>query len=149
MKTYKSLLNEITLKSNKTDFNKIKITSSDVASQYIRQFYNDDINMYESSFILLLNRANITIGYAKISQGGVTGTIIDARIVCKYAVDTLSSGVIICHNHPSGDLRPSQADLEITRKLKDCLNMFDIKMLDHIIITETGYYSFADEGKVI
>ena len=124
----------------------IKITSSKDAADYMRQFFSDDIEIYESMFLLLLNRANNTIGWAKISQGGITGTVCDPRIVMKYAVDSLATGVILCHNHPSGNLQPSRADEEITNKCKMALNYLDIKVLDHIILTADNYYSFADEG---
>jgi DNA repair protein RadC len=83
----------------------IKITSSETAYNVIRQFWHDDIEIYESFFVLLLNRANVTIGWAKISQGGITGTIADPKLILKYAVDSLASGIILAHNHPSGTLQ--------------------------------------------
>ena len=95
---------------------------------------------------MLLNRANNTTGFAKISQGGTAGTVVDIKIIAKYAVDSLSPNVIICHNHPSGDKRPSDADLNITRRIKDALLLLDVKLFDHIIITENDFYSFADNG---
>lgn len=146
MKTYKTNLEELTLKRNPTDFKRVKITSSKDSAKYIRNFYSDDLTIFESFFILLLNNQNNTIGYAKISQGGVCGTVVDVRIICKYAVESLCTGVILCHNHPSGTLIPSQADKDITSKVKLALNLFDVKVLDHIILTEDSYFSFADEG---
>ena len=145
-KTYKSKISEFSLKYTKTDIQKTKVTTSESASNVIRKFYFDDINIYESFFILLLNRANNTTGFAKISQGGTAGTVVDIKIIAKYAVESLSSAVIICHNHPSGDKRPSDADLNITRRIKDALLLLDIKLIDHIIITENDFYSFADNG---
>ena len=145
-KTYKSKISEFSLKYTKTDIQKTKVTTSESASNVIRKFYFDDINIYESFFILLLNRANNTTGFAKISQGGTAGTVVDIKIIAKYAVESLSSAVIICHNHPSGDKRPSDADLNITRRIKDALLLLDVKLLDHIIITENDFYSFADNG---
>ena len=147
-KTYKSTISEYSLKYTKTDIQKTKVTTSENASNVIRKFYFDDINIYESFFILLLNRANNTTGFAKISQGGTAGTVVDIKIIAKYAVDSLSSSVIICHNHPSGDKRPSDADLNITRRIKDALLLLDIKLIDHIIITENDFYSFADNGNL-
>ena len=97
---------------------------------------------------MLLNRANNTTGFAKISQGGTAGTVVDIKIIAKYAVDSLSSSVIICHNHPSGNKQPSDADLNITRKIKDALLLLDIKLVDHIIITENDFFSFADNGNL-
>ena len=147
-KTYKSTISEYSLKYTKSEIQKTKVTTSESASNVIRQFYFDDINIYESFFILLLNRANNTTGFAKISQGGTAGTVVDIKIIAKYAVESLSSAVIICHNHPSGNKQPSDADLNITRKIKDALLLLDIKLIDHIIITENDYYSFADNGNL-
>lgn len=146
MKTYKTNLKELTLKRNPTDFKRVKIRSSKDGAKYIRNFYSDDLTIFESFFILLLNNQNNTIGYAKISQGGITGTVVDVRIVCKYAIESLCTSVIVCHNHPSGTLNPSRADEAITRKIKQALSLFDIRLLDHIILTEDSYFSFADEG---
>ena len=147
-KTYKSTISEYSLKYTKSEIQKTKITTSESASNVIRKFYFDDINIYESFFILLLNRANNTTGFAKISQGGTVGTVVDIKIIAKYAVDSLSPNVIICHNHPSGNKQPSDADLNITRRIKDALLLLDIKLIDHIIITENDFYSFADNGNL-
>ena len=95
---------------------------------------------------MTLNNSNETTGYFKISQGGITGTVVDIRIIAKYAIENLATGVILAHNHPSGKLMPSEADKQITRKVKDALKMFDIQVMDHLILTEQSYYSFADEG---
>ncbi len=95
--------------------------------------------------MILLNNANNTIGYVKISQGGIAGTLADVRIIAKYAINSLATSVILVHNHPSGTLKPSQSDKYITKKIKRTLNIFDCKVLDHIILTETDYYSFADD----
>src|SRR5690554_4107316 len=116
MKTYKTNLNELTLKRNPTDFKRVKISSSRDGAEYIRNFYSDDLTIFESFFLLLLNNQNNTIGYAKISQGGICGTVVDVRIICKYAIESLCAGVILCHNHPSGALYPSQPDKTITSK---------------------------------
>jgi DNA repair protein RadC len=134
------------LKKNKTDFPRIKIENSKQAADFIKQFYSDDIGIFESFFILLVDRSHKTMGYAKISQGGVAGTVVDVKIVCKYAVDFLASGVILAHNHPSGNIQPSTADIEITKKIKTALNFLDVKTLDHIILTEESHYSLADNG---
>ena len=139
-------LNYITLKCKKTNFVSEKITDSQKAFKVIREFYNDDIELYESMFMLLLNRANMTIGFCKISQGGTVGTIIDNKIVAKYAIDSLASGVIIAHNHPSGNLNPSKSDIDITTKLNSALQLIDTSLLDHLIITNNDYYSLKDNG---
>lgn len=137
---------EYTLKANKTEFEKVKITSSYDSVKYLRQFFFDDISIYESFFLMLLNRSNTVIGYVKISQGGISGTVCDPLLVAKYAIDSLAKGVILCHNHPSGQLIASEQDNSITKKVKEGLKLFDISVLDHIILTEDSYYSYADEG---
>ena len=147
-KTTMKTIKEFTLKKGDTEFEARKIDGSRSAAEYIRQFYSDDIEIYESCFILLLNRANNTIGYAKISQGGITGTVVDVKILCKYVVDSMASSVIIAHNHPSGNLRPSDADRNITSKIKSALVYLDSQLLDHVILTADGHYSFADEGLI-
>jgi len=136
------------LKKIQTEFPATKITSSKESYEFIKQFYVDDIEIFESCFILLLNNSNKTIGYAKISQGGITGTVIDVRLIAKYAVDSLATSVILAHNHPSGNLHPSNADINLTEKAKKGLNLLDINILDHIILTSENYYSFADNGKI-
>ena len=134
------------LRKNQTEFQPVKILSSDAAYNLIKNFYSDDIEILESCFILLLNNASKAIGYAKISQGGITGTVVDVRIVAKYAVDSLATSVILAHNHPSGNLNPSQADISMTEKVKNALALLDIKLIEHLILTVDGFYSFADEG---
>jgi DNA repair protein RadC len=148
MTTYKSLSRKLSIVSEQGDsgFNMVKIRSSKVANEYCRQFFHSDISIYESFFLILLNRANNTIAYVKISQGGVAGTTCDPSIVAKYAIETLASAVILCHNHPSGNSQPSQDDIDLTRKIKHGLALFDIAVLDHIILTEDDYYSFGDSG---
>lgn len=137
------------LKKIQSDFPTEKITTSNEAQQFIRQFYGDDIEVFESAFILLLNRQNKTIGYAKISQGGIAGTYVDPKIVAKYAVDSLASGVIFCHNHPSGNPDPSPEDISLSKKLKQGLNLLDINLLDSIILTpSSAYTSLADLGQI-
>lgn len=129
------------LKRLQTEFPAVKINSIKDAEQVVRKFYGDDIEIFESCFILLLNNANLTIGYAKISQGGITGTVVDTRIVAKYAIESLATGVILAHNHPSGNLTSSNADIMITKKLREGLKIFDIQLLDSMIITKDGYSS--------
>jgi DNA repair protein RadC len=136
------------LKSNPTDIQQTQIKSSKDAYDYIKQFYADDIEIFESSFILLLNRANKVIGYAKISQGGVAGTVIDIKIVLKYVIDSLASAFIMSHNHPSGNLNSSPQDDQLTKRLAGITDLVDCKMFDHLIISSEGFYSYADDGKL-
>ncbi len=107
----------------------------------------EDLN-HEEFWILFLNRANRVISRMKISQGGISGTVTDVRIVMKKAIETLASGLVICHNHPSGNNSPSDSDIHITRKIKEASAMMDIQLLDHLIISGKEYYSFADNGAI-
>ena len=138
-------LEEIGLTRKPTNFVRTKITSSKDCYDVIKQFYHEDITLYESFFLLLLNNSNETIGFVKISQGGITGTVVDVRIIAKYCVEVLATSCILAHNHPSGKLFPSDADLTITQKTKNALAILDVRVLDHIILTEEGHYSFADD----
>ncbi|MCK5694056.1 MAG: DNA repair protein RadC [Bacteroidales bacterium] len=103
---------------------------------------------HEEFWLLMLNRANRVLGKYKVSQGGLSGTVIDTRIILKKALDILASSIIVCHNHPSGNKQPSDADLKITEKLKKAAEMLEIKLLDHVIIADKSYFSFADEGLI-
>jgi DNA repair protein RadC len=101
---------------------------------------------HEEFWLLVLNRANLVIKKEMISRGGVAGTVVDTKIIFKTAIENYASSIIICHNHPSGNLKPSEADIKITKNIKDAGKLMEIPLLDHIIITESGFYSFADEG---
>lgn len=96
--------------------------------------------------IILLNRANRVLGIVPISVGGTAGTVADPKVIFVSALKCNASSVILCHNHPSGNLKPSQADIELTRKLKAAGQFLDLPVLDHIILTKDAYFSFADEG---
>jgi len=104
-----------------------------------------DLN-YESFCILLLNRANKVLKTIRISDGGITGTVVDQRRVFKLALDHNATSIILGHNHPSGQLTPSDADIQLTKKLKEAGVVLDVPVLDHIIVGDGNYYSFADEG---
>jgi DNA repair protein RadC len=106
-----------------------------------------DLN-HEVFYAIFLNRNNEVIAEKEVFSGGVSATIIDPRIIFREAINYLASGIIFAHNHPSGNLKPSQADIEITHKLKKGGKVFDINVLDHLIISNRGYYSFADEGNM-
>jgi DNA repair protein RadC len=101
---------------------------------------------HEEFWVLFLNRANKVIDQTRITQGGVTGTIFDIKMIMKSAIEKLASSIIICHNHPSGNPKPSEQDIKITQKLKEASQLFEITLLDHIIITDAECYSFADNG---
>lgn len=123
---------------------KPRITCSQDGYEQIRPYLLD--LPHEEFWILLLNRANEVIRPVQISQGGVSGTVADPKIIFKVAVEHLASAIILTHNHPSGNLRPSEADKELTRRLSAAGKMLEIPVLDHIIFTDGGYLSFADEG---
>lgn len=103
-------------------------------------------NIYEEFWIVLLNRANKVTGKYSISEGGIAGTVADPRKIYKLALENNATGIVLCHNHPSGNVRPSDADIKLTRKLKDAGLLLDIQIIDHVIIGDEKYFSFADEG---
>ena len=98
--------------------------------------------------VIFLNQSNKVNHFEIISQGGITGTVADPRIILKKALEKNAVSLILCHNHPSGSLKPSNADQELTTKIKEAAKFFDIKVLDHLIVSDEGYYSFADEGLI-
>lgn len=101
---------------------------------------------HEEFWLLMLNRANLLVKKELISKGGVAGTVVDAKIVFKTAVNNYASSIIVCHNHPSGNTRPSDADIRLTKTLQEAGKIMEIPLLDHLILTENNYYSFGDEG---
>jgi len=125
-----------------------KVASSRDAYEILMQNWDENtIDYYEEFKILLLNRANSVFGILPVSKGGVSGTVTDVRIILQAALKANASGLIICHNHPSGNQSPSESDSRITLKIKEAGNIMDIQLLDHLIITsEDSYYSFADNG---
>ncbi len=123
---------------------KTKISSSKDAHEAIRPYLMD--LLHEQFWVILLNRANEIAKITQISIGGVAGTIADPKIIFKAAIDALASGIILVHNHPSGNLTPSQADKDLTKKVKEAGKLLDIPVLDHIIFSDYHYFSFADEG---
>ena len=148
MKTYKKKLNKLSLVREDMELFRAKIGSSKNAADYLKTQYKDSLTIYESFTALFLNNHNNTIGFVEISKGGITGTFVDIRIVAKYALDVLATGVIFAHNHPSGNTKPSEADKSLTQKLLKGLALIDVKVLDHIILTEDSYLSFADENLI-
>ena len=101
---------------------------------------------HEEFWIILLARNNKVIARKKISEGGIAGTVVDFKIIFKYAIENLASQIVLCHNHPSGNTKPSDADITITKKLKEAGKIIDVGIIDHIIIGHNNFYSFADEG---
>lgn len=123
---------------------KTKITCSTDIYEYIKPQFLD--LPHEEFWIILLNRANVVMKKMPVSSGGVAGTVADPKIIFKHAIEHLASAIILVHNHPSGNLKPSAADISLTRKMKEAGVLLDLPILDHIIFTEHHYYSFADEG---
>jgi DNA repair protein RadC len=137
---------EISIKLEKRDFLKSKIRCSADAAAYARNFYKDDIDLYESVFVIFMNTANDTIAFYKISQGGINASIIDIRLISKCALDCLCVSVILIHNHPSGNLNFSNDDINSAIKLRNALGLFDIKLLDSIVLTSEGCSSMENLG---
>lgn len=136
---------ELGRRRNQSDsLNRPKIESSRHVFEIFHPLVSD--LPHEEFWMLMLNRANKVMQYSKISQGGLAGTVIDVRLIMKKALDQLASSVILCHNHPSGSITPSQADIDVTQKLVSAGKVLDIPVLDHLIIGENHYFSFADEG---
>jgi DNA repair protein RadC len=123
-----------------------KITQSHQAFEIFRSLMGD--LPYEEFWILLLNRSNRILKKIRISEGGVSGTVVDPKKVFKLCLDNQACSIILGHNHPSGNTNPSEADSKLTKKLRDCGMMLDVDVLDHIIIGDDKYYSFADDGKM-
>jgi len=120
------------------------IKSSNDIANYLRVVLKD--YPYEVFAVVFLNRANKINHFEIISKGGITGTVADPRIIMKKALEEEATSIVLSHNHPSGNLKPSHADEDLTHKIKNAASLFDIKVLDHIIVSDEGYFSFADEG---
>lgn len=124
-----------------------KITKSSDAYDILIDSWDDSkIEFVEQFKVILLNRANQVLGIYEVSTGGVSGTVADPKLIFAAAIKSSSSGLIFSHSHPSGNLQPSQADIALTRKIKEGGEILEISVLDHIILTSEGYFSFADEG---
>lgn len=124
------------------------ITGSSTAYNLLKEVWNDYITYKESFYVLLLNRANKVLGYNLLSLGGTSGTIVDVKAVLQLAIKCNAFGIIVAHNHPSGNTKPSIQDKQITNKLKNACNLIDIKLLDHLIVTEESFYSFSDNLEI-
>jgi DNA repair protein RadC len=129
---------------------RIKITCSRDAQKIFMENWNPEtIDFLEEFKMILLNRSNAVLGIFPISKGGLSGTVTDVRLVYQAAIKANACGTIICHNHPSGNINPSESDNRITEKIKSAGNLLDIQLLDHLIITTDGdYFSYADSGLI-
>lgn len=139
-------LSEIQISYNYSNSN-IKLTNSrSVFNLLLDNWNKETIQLLEEFKVLLLNRNNIVLGIYQVSKGGIAGTVVDPKLIFGVALKSVASSIILAHNHPSGNLKPSPEDLRITKKLVEAGKVLEIQVLDHLIITDIGYYSFADEG---
>ena len=149
MRSLKSTVAEITLSyyPNLNIKDNPKVHKSEDAEHLFRENWNDaQVGLVEEFKVMLLNRANRVLGICPISKGGVSGTIADPKIIFGLAIKAVASGIIVAHNHPSGNLKPSQADIKLTYKIHEAGRLLDIPLLDHLIMTSDSYTSFSDEG---
>jgi DNA repair protein RadC len=145
--TYK--VAEIKVSYNTSDTPKVKIKSVNEAYNTLLSSWDlDTIELQEEFKVLLLNRANDVLGIYPLSKGGITGTVVDQRLIFAVALKCNATGIILCHNHPSGKLLPSETDITLTKSIGKCAELLEINLLDHLIITKNGFYSFSNEGKL-
>jgi DNA repair protein RadC len=144
-------LNEIRVSYKLKTHYDIQIKDSNIANLIARRVYNEsdaNLELKEYFFIILLNRSNHIIGWYKISEGGLSGTIADVKMIYSIALKCLTTNIILVHNHPSGAIDPSAQDKQLTYQIKKAGELLDITVLDHIILTKEEFYSFADEGRL-
>ena len=140
---------EIQVSYSNSNKDTIKINNSQDSYDVIINSWNaDTIELQEEFKVILLNRSNTVLGVYPLSKGGVVGTVIDMKLLFSVALKCISSSIILVHNHPSGNLKPSLSDINCTNRIKKISQLLDINLLDHIIITKNGYFSFCDEGKI-
>jgi len=123
-----------------------KLSSSQDSVDVLRTIWSDRLEHIEEFVVICLNRTNRMLGWAKVSSGGLSGTVADPKVIFQIALKSNASSIILAHNHPSGNLQPSEQDIRLTRKNKEAGLNLDLPIIDHIILTSEGYYSFADEG---
>jgi DNA repair protein RadC len=142
---------EVVYLPTKMQIDKEAILSSSEAYKLLKNLFNPNTVSYqEECLVLYLNNASKILGAQKLSKGGINATVVDIRIILATALKSLSTGIILAHNHPSGKLVPSEADKKITKQLSEASNLMDIKLIDHLILgPEEGYYSFVDEGMLL
>lgn len=138
---------QLSYKSHVTPSQRPRISSSRDACEVLKRSWNEStIELFEEFKVMFTNRANKVLGMMEVSTGGMAATVADPRLIFVAALKAGATGMILSHNHPSGSLSPSQADIQLTHKLKDGGKLLEIQLLDHIILTSESYYSFADEG---
>jgi DNA repair protein RadC len=140
---------EIKVSYSTSNTPKVKITSVNKAFEVLLSLWDlNTIELQEEFKVLLLNRANVVLGIYPLSRGGITGTVVDQRLIFAVALKCNATGIILCHNHPSGNLKPSDVDITLTRSIKKCAEFLEITLVDHLIITRNGFFSFSNEGNL-
>lgn len=140
---------EVQIKYKTGNVQRQKIEGAEDSYNVFRGIFDDDtIDYDESVFVVFTNRALYTIGYFKVSQGGLSGTVVDPKKIFSVALQSGATGLIIAHNHPSGNLKPSVEDKELTTRLQQGAKILDLTFYDHLIITSDGYYSFNEQGLI-
>lgn len=128
---------------------KVKLTDSNILYKFLLSKWNMDIiEFQEESKLVLINKANVVLGIYDLSKGGTSGTVVDIKIVLSVALKCHASSIVLVHNHPSGNLTPSESDKQITRRLKEACELLDLRLLDHLIVSRENYYSFSDTGNL-
>lgn len=144
-----NIVNEIKLSySRKGNCERAISSSADAVQVFRAHFDAEQMDYRESFFALYLDQANKVLGIKKISECGISSTLVDVRIIMQAALLCNASGIVVSHNHPSGNLNPSSADIKMTTKIKDAAKTLDISLLDHVILTSDSHYSFADDGMI-
>lgn len=149
MKEYKIPQIKLTYCSDVKSSDRPKVMSSAASADIFHDSFEEgEIEFREHFKVMYLSRANKVLGVNTVSIGGIEGTIVDVKIIFSGALLAKASGIIVCHNHPSGNLKPSPQDDNLTRRIAEGAKILDIRLLDHIILTDEGYYSYQDEGRI-
>jgi DNA repair protein RadC len=138
---------QITYSNPVKSVDRFKVVGSQSVASALREFW-PSYDHIEFMYMIMLNRQNQILGYHQVSKGGITGTIIDLRVIYQVALKANASAIIIAHNHPSGNLEPSETDKKVSREVKDAGKILNITLLDHIILTTDGFHSMADDGQL-
>jgi len=152
MKTNEPIISEVSLiyrtKVKASERAQIKC-SRDAYEIFMNTWNHDTIEHVEEFKLLLLNRSNKVLGISSLSKGGTTGTVVDVKLLLQFVIKSNANAIIICHNHPSGNLQPSETDIKLTKKIKEATILMEVSLLDHLIIIPEGqFYSMADEGLI-
>lgn len=147
-KTFNDYIGELKAVYRRTELPTQRISSSKSVYEFIYSYYDERMDDREELRVIHLNRANKVVNVHDVTIGSDAGTIVPIKDIMRYAILLKTNAIILCHNHPSGTLKPSQADISSTKKLKEAADLFEISLLDHLIVSREGYYSFADEGLI-